>query len=207
MKNTNPEVDNYIKNAQPFAQPILRHIRKLMHKGCPNLTETMKWDMPHFEYHGVIGSMAAFKAHAVFGFWKQDLIPGMKKYIKEKEAMGSWGRITSLKGIPPDDDIIKFVQMAASLNEQGIKLQKRIPKAVKYEMPADFLNAIKANKKAWETYEAFSLSNKKEYVVWVTEAKTEETRVRRLETAVEWMSEGKPRMWKYMRKNERNKYK
>lgn len=199
MKNTNPKVDEYIKNAAPFAQPILKHVRELMHKGCPDLTETIKWGMPHFEYHGVIASMAAFKEHAVFGFWKQDLIPGMKQYIKEKEAMGSWGRITSLEGIPPDNDIIEFVKVAAKLNEEGIKSPRKAPKPVVVNMPDDFMNEIKKNKKALETYENFSPSNKRDYADWINTAKSEETRNERMKTAIEWMSEGKPRMWKYMK--------
>lgn len=199
MKNTNPKVDEYIKNAQPFAQPILKHIRELMHKGCPELTETIKWGMPHFEYQGVIASMAAFKEHAVFGFWKQDLIPGMKQYVKEKEAMGSWGRITSLKGIPPDNDIIEFVRVAAALNKQGVKSPKRAQKPVIFEMPDDFFRAIQMNKKALKTYEAFSPSNKRDYTEWINSAKTDETRASRMETAIDWMSEGKPRMWKYIK--------
>ena len=200
MKHANPEIDEYIKNAQPFARPILVHIRALMHKGCPNLIETIKWGMPHFEHHGVISSMAAFKEHAVFGFWKQDLIPGMKQYIKEKEAMGSWGRITSVEGIPPDAEIVEFVRVAAELNEKGIKSPKRQPKPVVVDMPADFLKAIKANKKALATYEQFSPSNKRDYADWINSAKSEETRDERMKTAVVWMSEGKPRMWKYMKK-------
>jgi len=200
MKHTNPLVDEYISNAQPFARPILKHIRELMHKGCPELTETMKWGMPHFEYHGVIGSMAGFKEHAVFGFWKQDLIPGMKQYIKEKEAMGSWGRITSLEGIPPDKDIIEFVRVAAELNEKGIKSPKRAPKPVVVNMPEDFMSSIRANKKAFETYDNFSPSNKRDYADWINDAKSDETRQQRIETAIEWMKEGKPRMWKYMKK-------
>lgn len=200
MKNIDPRVDEYINKAQPFAKPILTHIRTLMHTGCPEVTETIKWGMPHFEYHGVIASMAAFKEHAVFGFWKEDLIPGMKKYIKEKEAMGSWGRITSLDGIPPDEDIIRFVQVAAKLNEEGIKSPKRTQKPVVVHMPDDFMQAIQKNKKALETYENFSPSHKKEYAEWINEAKTDATRQSRIETAIEWMSEGKPRMWKYMKK-------
>ena len=200
MKNTNPKVDEYIKNAAPFAQPILKHIRALMHKGCPELTETLKWGMPHFEYKGTLGSMAAFKAHAVFGFQKEDLIPGMKQYIKEKEAMGSWGRITSLEGIPPDKDIIEFVEVAVELNEKGIKSPKRAPKPVVVNMPADFMKAIEANKEALETYQNFSPSNQRDYADWINDAKTEKTRSERMETAIEWMSEGKPRMWKYMKK-------
>lgn len=193
-------VDEYIKNAQPFARPILTHIRKLMHAGCPELTENIKWGMPVFEYHGTIGSMAAFKEHAVFGFMKEDLIPGMKQYIKEKEAMGSWGRITSLAGIPPDDEIIGFVRAAAQLNVNGVKSPKRKPKPVVVNMPEDFMKAIRAHKKALATYENFSPSNKRDYADWINEAKSDETRKKRMETAIQWMAEGKPRMWKYMKK-------
>jgi uncharacterized protein YdeI (YjbR/CyaY-like superfamily) len=171
-----------------------------MHKGCPELIETIKWGMPHFEYHGVIASMASFNEHAVFGFWKQDLIPGMKQYIKEKEAMGSWGRITTLEGIPPDKDIIEFVKAAAQLNEKGIKSPKRASKPVVVNMPDDFMKAIKANSKANETYENFSPSNKRDYAEWISSAKSEETRKERMKTAIEWMAQGKPRMWKYMKK-------
>lgn len=200
MKHTDPRVEEYINNAQPFARPILKHIRELMHRGCPELQETIKWGMPHFEYHGVIASMAAFKEHAVFGFWKEDLIPGMKQYIKEKEAMGSWGRITLVDGIPPDEEIIEFVRVAAKLNEQGVKSPKREQKPVVVNMPDDFMDLISKNKKALETYESFSPSNKRDYADWINDAKSDSTRESRMETAIEWMSEGKPRMWKYMKK-------
>ena len=118
----------------------------------------------------------------------------------EKEAMGSWGKITTLGGIPPDKDVIKFVRVAAQLNEKGVKSPKRQPKPVVVDMPADFMKAIKANKKALATYENFSPSNKRDYTDWINSAKSEETRNERMKTAVGWMSEGKPRMWKYMKK-------
>jgi uncharacterized protein YdeI (YjbR/CyaY-like superfamily) len=199
MKNTNPVTDAYIENAQDFAKPILRHLREIIHEACPDVVETIKWGMPHFEYKGVICSMAAFKEHVAFGFWKEDLIPGMKQYIKEKEAMGSWGRITSLKGLPPDRDIKKFIKVAMELNEKGVKVEKKVSKAKPLSMPDYFANALSNNKKAHEVFEQFSQSNKNEYITWLTDAKTDETREKRLQTAIEWISEGKPRMWKYMK--------
>lgn len=201
MKNTNPQVDAYIKNAPAYAQPILRHIRKLMHAGCPDLIEEIKWGVPNFVYYGkVMASMSAFKEHVSFGFWKQSIIPGMDKYAKEQEAKGMWGRITSMEGIPLDKDIIEFVKVAAKLNEEGIDIKRRAPKPVVVNMPEDFMKAIRANKKALETYENFSPSNKRDYADWINNAKSEETRQSRMTTAVEWMSEGKSRMWKYMKK-------
>jgi len=171
-----------------------------MHDGCPDLVETLKWGMPHFEYQGVFASMAGFKEHAVFGFWKEDLIPGMRQYIKEKEAKGLWGRITTVDGIPPDKDIIAYVRVAMKLNEEGVKLPKKTPKPVVVNMPDDFMKAIRANTKALETYDNFSPSQKRDYTDWINDAKTDETRETRMKTSVEWMSEGKTRMWKYRTK-------
>lgn len=196
----NKQFDTYIKNAAPFAQPILKHLRELIHEACPEVEETVKWGMPHFEYKGVLCSMAAFKAHAVFGFWKEALIPGMKQYIKDAEAMGSWGRITTLAGLPPDKDIIRFVHAAMELNEKGIKVPKEKKKTARnLEVPDYFAKELSKNKKAQEVFEKFSTTNKNEYVEWLTSAKTDETRERRLKTALEWISAGKPRMWKYMK--------
>lgn len=198
---TDPRVDEYIANAADFAKPILTHVREVIHKASPEITESAKWGMPHFEYHGVICSMAAFKQHCAFGFWKESLIPGMTKYVKEKEAMGQWGRITAVEGLPPDKDIIKFVHAAMELNEKGIKVAKKAPTIDKtLTVPDYFTKTLAKNKKAQAVFEKFSYSAKKEYVEWLTDAKTEETRQKRLETAIEWIAEGKPRMWKYIKK-------
>lgn len=197
----NHRVDTYIENSAEFARPILIHLRKVLHEANPNIIETIKWGMPHFEYKGVICSMAAFKAHCAFGFWKQALIPGMTEYIKEKEAMGSWGKIETLSDLPPDEDIVRFVHAAIELNEKGIKVPKEKNKTARnLEIPNYFLKALRANKQAQEVFENFSTTNKNEYVEWLLDAKTDETRERRLETAMEWIAQGKPRMWKYMKK-------
>lgn len=194
-------IDEYIEKSQPFARPILTHLRKLIHQAHPGITETLKWGMPHFEYKGVICSMAAFKEHVAFGFWKEKLIPGMMQYIKKKEAMGSWGRISSLQGLPPDKDITRFVKIAVELNEKGIKIKHEGNKKAAVLKVPEYLNkALHANKKALTTFESFSQSNKNEYIEWLQDAKSDETRERRLETAIEWMNEGKTRLWKYQKK-------
>ncbi len=198
-------IDAYITKAQPFAQPILKHLRKLVHQACPEVEETIKWSFASFDYKGPFCSMASFKQHAVFGFWKSKLLKDPKGYLGERfnqggDAMGNLGRITNLDDLPPDNIIIDFIKQAKKLNDDGVKLPAK-PKKKKKELviPDYFLGALKKNKKAFATFEEFSYSNKKEYVEWVTEAKTEETRIRRLETAVEWMAQGKVRNWKYVR--------
>ncbi len=206
MGKKDKRVDTYIANARPFAKPILNHLRQLVHKACPEVTETIKWGMPSFEYKGVFCGMASFKQHAVFGFWKHALLKDPKGYLKERssqggDAMGNLGRITSLKDLPPDSVIIDFVLQARKLNDDGTKLPAK-PKKPKAELvvPSWFTRALGANKKAKENFEKFSYYNKREYVMWLTEAKTEDTRNARLETAIDWISEGKPRNWKYMKK-------
>lgn len=204
MGKKDPRIDAYIAKSQPFAQPILKRLRTLVHRGCPEVKETIKWGMPSFEYKGPFCGMAAFKQHAVFGFWKHRLLNDPKGYLEERRAqggpaMGNLGRISSVKDLPPDSIILDFIRQAKKLNDEGVKLARPKPTEKKpLRIPAYFMTALKKNKKALATFESFSYSNKREYVEWVAEAKTVETRTKRLATAVEWMAEGKVKNWKYI---------
>ena len=196
MPNKDPRVDAYIERSADFAKPILSHIRKLIHKASPKVSETVKWSMPAFEYKGLVCNLAAFKQHCAFGFWKQSLLE-KDAFPAEKTAMGSFGRITSKKDLPPDDVIIKLVQQAVELNENGVKVDKKKPVVKKEIVVPDYLTAaLKKNKAAQKTFEDFPYSCKKEYVDWLTEAKTDATRDKRLATTLEWLAEGKRRNWK-----------
>jgi uncharacterized protein YdeI (YjbR/CyaY-like superfamily) len=198
MPTTDPFVDAYIDKAQDFAKPILNHIRKLVHETCPEVIETKKWSFPHFDYKGMMCSMASFKEHCAFGFWKQSLLED-SAFPAEKNAMGSFGRITSLKDLPNDKTMKKLIKDAMKLNDEGVKVVKAKPAAEKKELvvPDVLLEALAKNDKAAETFNNFPYSCKKEYIQWITEAKTEPTRDKRLATTVEWLSEGKRRNWKY----------
>ena len=199
MGKKDPRIDAYIARSADFAKPILNHMRKLVHTGCPEVEETMKWSFPHFMHKGMLCSMASFKEHCSFGFWKEKLVLG--KTQSEKEAMGTFGRITSLSDLPNDKTLIGYIKKAAEVNEAGVKVDRPKPREKKpLRIPAYFMDAVKKNKKALATFENFNYSNKKEYVELVTEAKSEETRNKRLATAIEWMGEGKVRNWKYIRK-------
>ncbi len=199
MPSRDPRIDAYIKKAAPFAQPILTHLRDVVHRACPGVVEGLKWSSPHFDYKGIFCGMAAFKAHCTFGFWKYQLLAGVLPRVDE-QAMGQFGRIASIDDLPDDRTLIRIVQAAAKLNDEGVKAPRAAAKkkpAVK--PPAYFISAIKRNKKALATYNEFRPSKKRDYVEWVTEAKSGDTRNRRLETAVAWMAEGKSRNWKYER--------
>src|SRR5215469_542029 len=183
----------YIGKSAGFAQPILSYLREVIHEGCPEVEETMKWSFPHFMYKGILCSMASFKGHCAFGFWKGSLVMDGAQG-KSTEAMGQFGRITALKELPPKSTLLAYVKKARQLNDEGVKvLQKARPRGEKKDLvvPDYFLAAVKKNRKALATFEGFPYSHRKEYIQWVTEAKTDETRNRRLETSVEWLSEGK----------------
>jgi len=197
MGKKDPRVDAYIKNQRDFAKPILTFLRDVVHEGVPECEETLKWSSPTFMHHGMLCGFAGFKEHAVFGFWKHELVMGPG--VGRGDAMGSLGRLTSVKDLPPKRELLDLIKKAAKLNETGVKtprVRKGPRKAI--PMPGDLKTALAKNKKAKATFEAFSPTNQRDYLEWITEAKAEETRQRRLEQAVEWMSEGKPRNWKYM---------
>ena len=196
MAKKDPRIDAYIEKSQPFARPILKHIRKTVHAGCPGVEETMKWSSPHFDYKGVMCGMAAFKEHCAFGFWKASLlgVPG----AKSREAMGQYGCIKSIKDLPPTKELVALVKAAAKLNEEGVKAPRvrKAPKAP-LSVPPAFAAALKKNTKAEAAFEVLSPSHRREYLEWIGDAKQDATRERRIAKALVWLSEGKSLNWKY----------
>lgn len=199
MGTRDPRIDAYIEKSAPFARPILEYLRDVVHEACPEVQETMKWSSPFFDYRGTMCSMAAFKAHAAFGFWKGALVLE-DKTGKAQEAAGQLGRITAISDLPPKKTLIGYIKKAMALNEQAVQPARPAKHPKKpLTIPSYFMAALKKDKNALATFESFPPSQKRDYVEWVTEAKADETRARRLATAVEWMAEGKPRNWKYMK--------
>jgi len=193
--NRDPRVDAYIAKAQPFAQPILTHLRALVHQHVPGAEETLKWGVPHF----VVGEqnlagMAAFKDHATFGFWRDEEVTGSPR---NKGAMGSMGRLGSLADLPDDKTMAAYIKKAAALCAEG-KPKRPAPKPkAALDLPGDLGAALKANAAAQGHWDAFSPGKRRDYIEWVLEAKREETRVKRIETIVAQVAEGKDRNWKY----------
>ncbi len=200
MANKDERVDAYIAKAAAFAQPILRELRATAHQAAPNLEETIKWSCPHFLYKGkILCSMAAFKQHCAFHIWHGGQVVDAKDN-KSDEAMGQFGRIASVKDLPSKKAIGGYLKKAMELIDSGAKrsyAEKPKPEKKELVIPDYFTAALKKNKKAQAAFEAFSYSNRKEYLEWITEAKTEETRHRRIATTLEWLAEGKSRNWKY----------
>jgi len=202
----NPKVDLYIAQAKPFAQPILHHLRALVHQACPGVEESIKWSRPFFEYKGqIFGNMSAFSAHCSFGFWGQEIGAVLRdaKAVKE-EGMGSLGKITKVEDLPDKKQMLQWLKQAKTFIDSGqytspIASRNKVVKAPKPQLPTppEFLEALKSHPKAQQTFESFAPSCKREYLEWFASAKLQPTKEKRIAQAIEWLSEGKQRNWKY----------
>jgi uncharacterized protein YdeI (YjbR/CyaY-like superfamily) len=197
MANHDPRVDAYIAKSASFARPILEHLRALVHEACPTVDESLKWSMPFFSYKAApMCMMAAFKQHCGFGFWLSKEITGGS----DEDGMGQFGKLASLKDLPPDRQLSAHLKKAMALNEAGVKKARPKAAAKPAQTLPDDLAALLAQKKhaaARKAWESFPPGAQREYVEWIVEAKTDATRQKRLATTLEWLAEGKRRNWKY----------
>lgn len=205
MNSTDPRIDAYIVKSAHFAIPILEYLRGVVHEACPDVKETMKWSFPHFEYKGsILCSMASFKQHCAFGFWLQSRLTdplGLLAVNNERTGMGSLGKITSMEDLPSEAQLTDFIHQTMQLIDDGVKLKKdnKPSETRPLTVPAYLTEALADHPEARRVFESFSNSNKKEYVDWFEDAKTEATREKRLNQAMEWLAEGKVRNWKYLK--------
>lgn len=201
MGTRDPRIDAYIARSPEFAKPILSHLRDVVHAACPDVEEAIKWGAPTFMYGGILCGMASFKEHCGFHFWKGSLVvpPTATSTVP---AMGQFGRLTSVSDLPSRKVLASYVKKAMELKDAGVKSPARSkPRAPRTVVVPDALAAALArNRRARATFDAFSPSQQREYCEWIAEAKREETRTQRVATAVEWLAEGKPRNWKYMKR-------
>jgi uncharacterized protein YdeI (YjbR/CyaY-like superfamily) len=206
MGKKDPRVDAYIAKKAPFAQPILRELRAIVHEAYPEIEEDIKWGAPAFMHKGIVCIMAGFKEYVGVNFWKGALIvPSNARRASDDKGMKQLEKVRSVADLPPRKKIIGYVQAAVKLNEGGVPTPNRgkdAPAKRKgpIRTPPSLAKALARNAKAKATYDGFSPSHKREYVEWISEAKTEETRDRRIEQALGWMADGKPRNWKYMKR-------
>lgn len=198
MPKLDPRIDAYIEKSADFAQPVLVHLREQVHAACPECEEAIKWSMPHFMLDGkILAGMAAFKAHCTFGFWQRAAAAGEKGAEKSSEAMGQYGRIENIKDLQPPRELQAQIRQAATLIRAGAKSTVERKPREKLPTPPDLLAALAENEAARETFENFAPSKQRDYIEWIIEAKREDTRLKRVIQAVEWMAEGKARHWKY----------
>jgi uncharacterized protein YdeI (YjbR/CyaY-like superfamily) len=195
-------VDAYIAKAAPFAQPILEHLRDAVHEAAPGVEETIKWSRPFFLYRGIIlGNISAFKQHCSFGLWGSEIAQALRADgVASSEGMGTFGKITTLSDLPTRKKLVSYIRDAAKSIDDGARTKSIArPKVAKAAfVVADALAAaLKKDKAASAKFEAMAPSCQREYSEWIADAKRDETRDKRLATALEWIAEGKHRHWKY----------
>lgn len=186
-------VDDYISNSQPFAIPVLKQLRRVIHKACPGVKETIKWNCPHFEYHGILCSFASFKSHCAFTIRNAELIRDKNHLLEtgqHKSAMGNFGKLASTKDLPDEALLIDFLRQAMEINEMKLKSpQKKIIKPRELQLPDELKTRLKKHKSISDKFNALSYSHKKEYIQWISSAKKAETRHRRIEKMIEMLSQ------------------
>jgi uncharacterized protein YdeI (YjbR/CyaY-like superfamily) len=202
MSTTSEAIDAYIAESADFARPILARLRELVHTACPEVEESLKWSSPAFDHHGLLAVMGAFKEHVAFGFWKGKLLDDPHGILDDGGFGGSGNlKLAAVDDIPDEEIFVDYLRRAMELNEQGVQLPKTSKKEKDaLEVPDDLDAALDENPAARAIFDGFSWSNQKEYVEWITGAKREATRTKRLAQAIEWMAEGKSRNWKYQKK-------
>jgi uncharacterized protein YdeI (YjbR/CyaY-like superfamily) len=195
MASHDPRIDAYIDQAPEFARPILRELRARVHATCPDTVETLKWRTPAFEHAGLLAGMAAFKAYCSFAFWKEQLL---RKDPALAAVLDRCGKMTAVTDLPARPAFAKALRRAAQLNSDGVAVPKgrQAPKPA-IAMPREFARALAANKQAKASFDGFSPSHKREYLEWIVDARKDETRARRIEQAIAWLTQGKHRNWRY----------
>lgn len=191
-----PRIDAYIDGAADFARPILKRIRAAVHEACPDCVEEIKWSHPAFTHNGMLAGMVAFKAHCAFHYWKGSLV--MAQEPKGAQAIAQLRALKTLSDLPPKASLVRWTKKAMALNDAGVT-ERRAPRSARkpIKVPADLSTALERHARAQATFTAFPPGKQRDYIEWITEAKSDETRQRRLATSIAWLADGKSRNWKY----------
>ena len=201
MSKFNPQFDEYIEKTADFAKPIMEYLRQIIHETCPEVEEIIKWGIPHFDYKGdMMCILAGYKNHCSFSLYKAELMSDTKiiESVKAGQKMGYMDKLKSLSDLPAKETLVAYIKEAMVLDENGVKKAKPVsekPKVI--EVPDYFSEKLATNPLAKEIFESKSSSFRKDYLVWITDAKTEATRQKRIEQSLEWIAEGKGRFWQY----------
>lgn len=194
MPKTDPRVDAYIAEAAPFARPILKRIRRAVRRACPRAEEDLKWGFPHFLHHGMLCSMAAFKAHCAMGFWRPEV---RRRIGREREGMGHLGKLTRLEDLPSDRELVRWIRASAALNESGVARRPERKPRPALRVPAVLARALRTHARAAAAFKVLSKTGRNEYIEWIGGAKTDATRDKRLATTLKWLAQGKTLHWQY----------
>ncbi len=200
MKNYNSKVDDYIAKSADFAKPILNQLRQLIHETCPDVDEDVKYGTPHYSYKGdYLCMMGAFKQHCSFSLYKAELMkdPKIQESVKAGKKFGYMDKLKDVSELPSEKVLVAYLKEALELNANGFAKPKPVKEKSTTELvtPQAFIDALQRNNRANTVFESKSPSFRKNYILWIADAKTDETRNKRIEQSLEWIAEGKDRFW------------
>lgn len=198
MSNHNKKVDEYIFKMADFAKPILTHLRQIIFETCPDVEEDIKWGIPHYAYKGDhLVMMAGFKQHCSFSLYKAELMKDkmIQESVKAGKKFGYMDKVKDLSELPDKKILAAYIKEAMELNSSGISKPKVVKEKVEVVAPKEFIEALEQDKIAFSIYESKSPSFRKNYIIWIADAKTDETRQKRIAQSLEWIREGKDRFW------------
>ncbi|KAF2080744.1 YdeI/OmpD-associated family protein [Flavobacterium sharifuzzamanii] len=200
MENYNKDVTAYIAKMADFAKPILNHLREVIFSACPEAEENIKWGTPHYSYKGDhLVMMGGFKQHCSFSLYKAELMKDaeIQASVKAGKKFGYMDKIKDLSELPSKEKLTAYIKEAMVFNENGTAKPKPVKEKSTAEVvaPKEFVDALKKDTKATEIFESKSPSFRKNYIIWIADAKTDETRNKRISQSLEWIAEGKDRFW------------
>lgn len=198
MSNHNKKVDEYIFKMADFAKPILTHLRQIIFETCPDVEEDIKWGIPHYGYKGDhLVMMAGFKQHCSFSLYKAELMKDkmIQESVKAGKKFGYMDKVKDLSELPNKKVLTAYIKEAMELNSSGISKPKVVKEKVEVVAPKEFIEALEQDKIAFSVYESKSPSFRKNYIIWIADVKTDETRQKRITQSLEWIREGKDRFW------------
>jgi len=196
-QNASKLIDEAFSKFTGFQKEYCNHLRKLIHKAMPDVKEDWKWG-PNFNVNGMVCGVWGFKDHVKLVFFKGSAMKDTYKLFNQgKENEGNRSINFSSADKIDDKKIIEYLKEAAEINRKGIKLVK---KEIKVVMPAILVKALNKDKASKTYFESLAPSHRRDYADYISQAKQEETQLRRLDKVMEMLTDKRTLNDKYMKK-------
>lgn len=194
-KQASEKISQYIESADVKKKEILQRLRDFLNRDDFGLTEDWKWHAPNFNSNGMVCWLAFFKSHVGLNFFKGSLIEDLHG-LYDNASMDKGNRIIKYKTINEiNENLLEYyIYEAIKHNKEGAKITS---KKVEIEVPKDLAKALEKDIMAKDFFTNLAPGYKRDYIDWIISAKQEKTRLKRLETTLEWLGQGKKKNWRY----------
>jgi hypothetical protein len=186
-------INLYIAELPDWQRKHLVRVRQLIHSTEERIEEAWRGNAPHFDHQGSLIGMHAFKScvsiwfhkgaslkdgHGLFKLTEKDAEREVRKYkIHEGESIN-------------EKAFLDLLKQALKVNAAQAGGAETKPTSRALVVPSDMEQVLRKDEQAWAQWEGLAASHKREYVEWITDAKQDETRKRRLAKALEMIRDG-----------------